>query len=269
MPEIRKAYVDTSVGQVHYRYGGTGKDNLLLLHRTPVTSEIYEPLMRLLAPRFWMLAIDNIGFGMSAAPPRQSTFGDHTDVMLEVLDALQVSKTHIFGHHTGAAIGCELAVIAPARVRKLFLSAPPFFEEARRGKHRENITTLEIKEDYTYLTLKWKYRPVPGGTEVDLDARCQELAWRLLPGCRFWEGPGAVYAYDMAKRLPLIQAPTLVMSGEHDSLRQYVEPTAQLVRGSRQLIVPDAVTRMEIRHATELADIITEFVDEKEAKGSR
>ena len=87
-----------------------------------------------------------------------------------------------------------------------------------------------------------------------------ELVWRLKAGSRFIETCEAVFTYNMASRLPLIEAPTLVMAGETDTLVEYVERTARLVKRSRQHIVPGATNFMMLQEPEKLAEIIRDFL---------
>ena len=96
MVTIRKAYADTSIGQIHYRYAGEG-EKLLLLHNSPSCSEVYEPLMKLLAPSLSLVALDTPGFGMSPFPPNRYTIPDYARIVFEVLDDLKVAKNQCSG----------------------------------------------------------------------------------------------------------------------------------------------------------------------------
>ena len=261
MEQVRRGYQDTSIGQVHYLYAGAGEP-LLLLHRGAATSEVYVQLMGLLASDFAVVAVDNPGFGMSDHPPRPYTIPEFIQVVLEVLDGLQIDTTNVLGHHTGCALACELAAAAPKRVRRLILSGPPRFDEQEARRRLSMILPLDISDDGTSLTLKWDYRTgvAAAGSNASLEDLCRELSWRLRAEARFMEGPRAVFGYDMASRLPSIEAPTLVVAGEHDWLREAVEPTALLVRNSRQHIIPGGTNRIEIQHAPELARVIRQFL---------
>ena len=61
---VRRGYVDTRHGQVHYRESGKGAP-LVLLHATPRSARVYTKLQALLAKRFHVIAPDTLGFGNS------------------------------------------------------------------------------------------------------------------------------------------------------------------------------------------------------------
>ena len=45
MIEIKKAYIDTESGQIHYRYLSGNGTPLLFFHRTPASSIMFEKMM--------------------------------------------------------------------------------------------------------------------------------------------------------------------------------------------------------------------------------
>ena len=150
MVEIKRAYVDTSIGQMHYRYAGEG-DSLVILHQTASSSEAYEPLMGLLASRFSVVAMDTPGFGMSDAPPRPFTIPDYALVLQEALDGMGIATTSVFGHLTGASIASELAASAPQRVEKLILMRPVCLEAEELKRRLDQIVGGSIPA-MTFLT---------------------------------------------------------------------------------------------------------------------
>ncbi|MBK8783748.1 MAG: hypothetical protein IPO22_18520 [Anaerolineales bacterium] len=70
MSIIRKGYVDTPNGQVHFRQlKKVDGVPLVLLHQTASSGMMFEPLMTLLSDSFHTLALDTPGFGASFLPP--------------------------------------------------------------------------------------------------------------------------------------------------------------------------------------------------------
>ena len=137
---IRKGYVDTPDGQVHYRLceGGQGLP-LVFLHQTASSSQMYEPLMGVLQGQYRMIALDTPGFGQSDFPPQTPTTSSYVTTLLSALQNLGVQEFHLFGHHTGACLGCEMAVIAPARVRSLMMVGPVYMDEAERQRWETGV----------------------------------------------------------------------------------------------------------------------------------
>ncbi len=258
--EIRKAYADTSIGQIHYRYAGEGA-SLLFLHQTPTSSEIYEPLMGLLAPYFFTVAVDTPGFGMSAFPLEPYTIPDYTAVVLEFLDALSIETAHVLGHHTGTCLAVELATSAPDRVDKLILSGPICLNEEQRGERLKRLPLMELNEDGSYLKKTWDYLSVrQQGDSLDLESRHRLLVWRLKAGPRFIDARTAVFRYDLPSRLPLVKSPTLVLKGEEDIMKDTAEPAVQLLKRATLRTIPGAKNWFEYQNHQEVAEHVLAFL---------
>lgn len=261
---ILKGYANTSIGQMHYRQVGKGK-NLVLFHRTQTCSETFEPLMRLLAPHgFSVIAVDSPGFGMSPWLPVGFTIPDIGKVMLELLDALGVRKASLFGHYTGASISCEIAATAPARVEKLILSNPVNYNAEERRERLARFPRIAAKDDGSHLKEIWNAlstsQIAPPEMDIDLDLRHRAFVWRLQAETRLLEFPAAVFGYDMGSRLSKIKAPTLVLAGEFDPMRDAVEPTARAIKGALYQVIPGATRWVERQRLEDLARIIRSFI---------
>lgn len=119
---MRRAFADTSIGQIHYREMGSGKP-LLLLGSSGRSSRMFAPLIPLLARQRRVLAPDLPGFGASAAMPPGMTIEALADLTMEFLDAVQVGPAvAVYGFHTGNKIGTAMAVRHEARVEKLIIA---------------------------------------------------------------------------------------------------------------------------------------------------
>ena len=122
---IRRGYVDTRIGQIHYRGAGTDPGPpLILLHQTASSSAMYERVMWLLDGHYRLAALDPPGFGQSDFPPPQPSVHDYATTLLEALTNLGFPRFHVFGHHTGASIACAMAATAPERVANLIPLRP-------------------------------------------------------------------------------------------------------------------------------------------------
>ncbi len=263
MVEIRKTYVDTSIGQVHCRLAGTGEP-MVLLHQTATSSEVYEPLMGYLASDVWVVAMDTPGFGMSPFPPHHYDIADYARILVEVLDGLEIASASIFGHHTGASIACELAAAAPERVRKLILSSPICYEGDERERRLERVKatfpSLVPDDDGIYLVKAWRdLVERQEGWNIDPQQKNREMVWKLKAGPRYKETAIAVFGYDMPARLPLVEAPTLVIAGQHDPHRNAADHAARLLRQGHHNVVPGGRHWLEIEQVQELAKLILDF----------
>ena len=123
-PGFASHWVDTDVGRIFARTGGSGPP-LLLLHGFPQTHVMWHRLAPELAKRFSVVAMDLRGYGWSVAP--QSKGGEFytkremgRDVV-SVMEDLGHVRFRICGHDRGARVAYRLALDHPGHVEKLAL----------------------------------------------------------------------------------------------------------------------------------------------------
>jgi len=120
---IENFYAKTSGGQIHGRRVEGSGDPVVLLHRTPVSSAGFVPVLRFLARAGQAaVALDTPGFGQSFMPGGAPTARDYGQWLLEAIDALGIDRFHLAAHHTGTHFAAEIAATAPGRVASLTLS---------------------------------------------------------------------------------------------------------------------------------------------------
>ncbi|MBB4683876.1 alpha/beta fold hydrolase [Amycolatopsis jiangsuensis] len=213
---VRKAYADTSLGQVHYAEAGSGPV-LVLLHQTPRSHDEFRELQPLLAAEHRVLALDMPGFGQSVRLPAPQTIEAFAGGVLAFLDALGLAEVAVLGHHTGGAVGIELAARIPERVRSLVLSSTPWTGPEYRAAHAGRTTVDEVAptEDGQHLVEMWGIRR-PYYPPGRADLRDRFLHDALAPGVDPAEGHRACVRYRMEERIGLVRAPVLLIGGEAD-----------------------------------------------------
>src|SRR5215471_8679794 len=93
MRQSRRGYVEASGGQqLHYRVAGDrGGAALVLIHQSPSSGAMWEPILPELASRgYFVVAPDLIGHGASDAPEALPTLHEYADGVWQVMDALDV-----------------------------------------------------------------------------------------------------------------------------------------------------------------------------------
>lgn len=111
---MRRGYADTRFGQIHYQEAGDGPA-LVLLPAATQAHYIFDGLMRQLAPRFRVIALDTLGSSFSAPLPANATFGTLADSVHDCLDSLSIERAHVYGIHTGNKIAAAFGARFPQR----------------------------------------------------------------------------------------------------------------------------------------------------------
>lgn len=212
---IKRAFLDTADGQIHYRIGGAG-EALLLLHMNPRSSDEYRELMPILAQQYRVIAMDLMGFGDSDKPPRLYSVADYAQTVIALLDELGIEKVNLLGNHTGAFVSGEVTVAYPDRVNKLILSnVAGFGETGQADLMRRFQKGFVIKPDGSHLMDRWLARSrYVGSPELNHRWVLDDLKCFGYPLYAVWAVGN--YCLDAAERFTQIHCPTLILWGIDD-----------------------------------------------------
>ncbi|HZF25106.1 MAG TPA: alpha/beta hydrolase [Steroidobacteraceae bacterium] len=232
---IRRGYITTGSGQLHYRSAGQGPV-VVLLPEPPRSSSVYTPLMERFADEFTLIALDLPGYGNSPAlnlpgPPTVSHFAAR---VAEALGALGVQRYAVYGYHGSSKIALQLAVTQPARVAiavldglSLPLEMPdaqflqrylPPFELSDDGSHlaREWTRLLDAHRFYPWFARSERARL---NTDLPDAVALHDYALDLFSaGAHYAVAPLAIQRCDARQLLQQAEARIVVMAREDDFL---------------------------------------------------
>ena len=223
---IRKGYVDTAEGQVHYRSTQGAGPPVVFLHQTASSSAMWNGMMTTMEGRR-CIALDTPGFGGSYDPEEVPDIGYYAQVMTEALDALGVRQFHLCGHHTGSCIAVEMGAELSARVLSLAMFGPVQLTQEERDSFRSHFSTpFAPTADGSYLQQTWDYLAGLGADKA-LDLHHREVVDTL----RAWHGRvqaySAVWEQDFPALLDRVECPLLFLCARDDVLWPYFERAAQ------------------------------------------
>jgi pimeloyl-ACP methyl ester carboxylesterase len=231
--------VDTRFGQVHVRTANDSSPGrpLVLLHMSPRSSRMWEPLQRALdRPTY---AVDRLGYGFSDAPPHPLSMEDYTRATLDALESLGLKDFDVLGMHTGSLEAIELAHQAPGHVRRCGIVAVPVFDDAeKRAMAAYTRQVLEPSEDGAHLARAWRarfqYRTPPFDLD-DVQRRFVDFVLSPDPGAAYV----AVFGYDAATRLRACPAPLTAIVPRDDVYEVSMRSRALLPDGATWLDCSD------------------------------
>jgi 4,5:9,10-diseco-3-hydroxy-5,9,17-trioxoandrosta-1(10),2-diene-4-oate hydrolase len=129
--ETTSRFADLPSGlRLHYHEAGDpSAETVLLLHGGGPGASAWSNFGRtlgVLAQRFHVLAVDQVGFGQSSKPEEfdKQFFAASADSLAELLDRLGVERAHCVGNSLGGGTSVRLALDHPGRAGRLVLMAP-------------------------------------------------------------------------------------------------------------------------------------------------
>jgi pimeloyl-ACP methyl ester carboxylesterase len=256
---VERAFVRIEEGLVHYRHAGESSDQgprpLYMMHAGPGSSKQLEAVVSILGESRRAIAGDTLGFGDSVPPePEAPDLSYYADTVVRVWDALDLDRVDVYGSHTGANIGMEIAIAHPDRVGKLVFDGVALFDPALSADMLENyapeITPLDNGEHFIWA---WNFIRDMGvyfphykrdaehymGLEPWPAPLIHDLVIEVMKARdHYHKGYNAVFRHKTHERLPLVTVPTLCMAHEADPLHVSVGEAAALVPGSMHHLLP-------------------------------
>ena len=192
----RRARVGSAM--LSYQVAGSGPP-LVLLHGLAGSGRWWQRNTAHLARRFRVYVVDLIGFGASRGlhPP---IFDEVAGYIAAWMDQLEIRRTSIVGHSMGGLVAAGLAANAPDRIERLVLvDAAAFLVEQHYVYHLQGLfrELFQVQIDFLTMLVADAYR---AGPFTLMNAINQLLTTDFRP------------------KLSLVQAPTLLVWGEHDAL---------------------------------------------------
>jgi 3-oxoadipate enol-lactonase len=214
-PGVTLAYEDDWFGPPW-----TTPQAVLLVHGNSESSRAWTEWVPHLAGRYRVIRLDLPGFGASTAPPDYRwTAPEVAADIARFLDAIAITRCHLIGAKYGGSISLALASLEPQR----FLSLCVFGSPAR-GVGTGNVDKMRAKGVRQWATKTMRARLGSTASEGQIEW------WTELMGAtdpRAAVGASsALVAMDLDDRLPLIKAPTLIVTTQESGL-QAVEAVRQ------------------------------------------
>lgn len=258
---MKRAYLDTPAGQIHYQTDGSGEP-LLLIHKTSLSADEYAEVIPIFAKSHRVIAMDTLGYGKSDKPSIVYYIEDYAQSIIDFLKSLGIKRTSLVGHLTGASIAVEVTASHPEWVNKLVLISCPYYDpevlEARLKTYHFGVE--EIKEDGSHLLELWsRYREtMPQAKPENLQ---RTILGYLMAGPRAHDGHQAVFRYPIEKRLRLIQCPTLLISGGKDDIfHNRLQVTRDLISRCRTEVIEGGGDLVPLEKPNEFVRVVLDFL---------
>lgn len=226
---------------------GPDRPWLVMLHGATQHSGVFDRQVAAFRGAFRLLLVDLPGHGGSAGIPGPFGQAEYTDAVRAVLDHVGVDAMHVWGTHTGAAIGLLLAADDPGRrIRSLILDGvvvpgvdlPSVTRNYGRARVTARTRGIEAARREWFDEAEWfdVIRAHP--------AACRAAAHRAMidafGGAPWLDTSAARVISGFEARLATIGVPVLLVNGEHDlpDFRATAERVARLLPDAEQYVAP-------------------------------
>jgi pimeloyl-[acyl-carrier protein] methyl ester esterase len=255
---------------------------LVMLHGWALNLRVFDELVEKLEapasqPRFDISRCDLPGHGRAPEPP--DLYGDEAEGAWDVGKVADFvlkempPRCILLGWSLGAKISMEIAARAPERIRGLILiSATPKFARSDDWLHGANPAALDalgrhLRDDYRRTVNDFLSLQVRGSMQAEEtlnNLRNALLAQGECAPATLLRSLRLLHQIDQRPRLPLIQAPTLVIAGQYDRVvhPSATKAAAALIPNARYQELPRCGHAPFISHVHEVVELIQEFAAE-------
>lgn len=227
---------------IAYRFDGAADQPVLILSNSIATDHtMWDGQIASFARHFRVLRYDMRGHGDSSAPAGAYSLDRLGRDVLELMDGLGIAQAHFLGLSLGGYVGQWLGVHAPERLLRLVLSnTAPHLGPA--SAIDEKIAALNggapMAEFAEAFLANWFPRRL-----LDTDRATTERFRRMIlrtPPHGLAGAFAAVRDADLRRVLKVIELPTLVIGGAHDTvtLAEHSEQITAAIPGARLVLLP-------------------------------
>lgn len=236
-------------GDVYVRVnsiGDSGDRPFVLVPGIGVSSTYFEKLAPHLNEFGPVHALDLPGFGGVPHPQKTLEIRDYADLVGRVIDEMKLDDPIIVGHSMGSQIVSDLVARRPD-ISTLVLIGPVIHPKERR------VLTQAVR----FLQAAWHEPGTVKVLAISSYLFCG-VKWfaRVLP---------KMMSFPIEERLPHIQAHTLVIRGEFDSVspRDWIDEITSLLPSSRAWEIEGAAHSVMYAHAEAVAKLCVRHAREE------
>ncbi len=249
---------------LYYEVNGSGQP-LLFIHGLGSSTRDWELQVAEFSKSFKVITFDLRGHGQSDKPPGPYSMAMFASDTVGLLKALGVESANVVGLSLGGGVAFQLAIDAPALVKKLVIvnSAPALI--VRTFKDRLNVWQR-------FAIVKWLgMRKMGEVLSQRLFPKPEHAAWRATFVERWAENDSRAYqdamramiGWSVMDKLGSIQCPTLILTADQDYIPVAVkEEYTKLIPGARWVVIPDTHHALPVEEPQKFNAAVMEFLQE-------
>jgi pimeloyl-ACP methyl ester carboxylesterase len=226
--------------RIYYETFGNGRPVLVLHGGLGKLEDMGNQIQALAATRF-VIAPDSRGHGRSSDSDAPLSYALMADDMVKVLDALGIGRVDLVGWSDGGIIGLEIAMRHPERIGRMVVISANYDVDGLAHKPATVTDIPPVPDFYKRIAADPAHWPV--------FYRKVATMWGSQPKFTFAE-------------LAIIQAPTLVMAGDHDLIkRDHTDRLAKAIPRAEEVIIPGGTHFAVLEKPNVVDPYILRFLD--------
>jgi pimeloyl-ACP methyl ester carboxylesterase len=255
--DITDGFVSTDHGRIHYLETGSGPA-IILLHTNGNSAYEYEDMLKILAPKFRVIAWDQPGHGDSDPISRHYSVEDFSDALASFMDALGLKTASILGSSIGGAIATDFGARHGDKINTLFICEAPvrtqevwqknwWNTEKNYGMATQTMAQIENRLNHTdedFLT-RWNVDRNKAGSWV-----MTQVMWALRQ-------------YDMEGAMPKITCKPVVVVGGKSGVKAAEPIYRKLIDGMSFELMENSGHFPMLDEPHVLSEIVIKYVDAK------
>lgn len=260
------------VNGVNYYYAIQGRgEPLLVLHGGLGSSDMFGPVLPMLAKTHQVIAVDLHGHGRTALGDRKIDLPDMGNDMAGVLEKLGYKQADVFGYSLGGGVALQFAFQHPLRVKRLVVASAGF---AQDGFYPEMLPM----QSQVGAAMADAMKPTPMYQSYVKVAPHPDEFPKLLDQMGEWMRK----SYDWSEDVKKLAMPVMLVYGDSDMFRpEHIVRFYQLLGGglkdagwqrehmarNRLAILPN-LTHYEMFAAPEMGRTVLAYLDGKDGPAS-
>jgi pimeloyl-ACP methyl ester carboxylesterase len=265
-PTVKEPSFDSDGVRIHYLVQGKEDgEPVLLIHGFTANSEgQWEPVLKVLAKDYKVIAMDCRGHGGSEKPHDPKKYGlEMTKDAVRLLDHLKIDKAHVVGYSMGAGITLQVAARYPERVRTATLGGAGLPLPERATLMESLADSLEQGKGLGPLIVALTPKDKPRPTEEQIKAIDAALLARNDSKALAAVIRGGLDDKELAlsdEKIKGIKVPMLALIGEVDPLRAGVDELKKRLPDVKVVVI-DKADHITAFGREEFVSGLKEFLD--------
>lgn len=260
--QLKRGYLDTANGQIHFGTAGEGPA-LLLIHQSSSSMEEFAALIPYLVNKYQLIIFDLPGHGLSSDPSSEPGVEEFTDVALAVVKHLNIEKCSVLGHHGGALMTMNFAFRFPERTEKVILSGTSGLKsEEEKKEFSKNLASkkkVELDKKGESLLLAWQ-RYVAYMPEAHVKVVLRPFLNSVMTRMRPYDAHHAVLKWNRLTALENLNVPVLLLQGLLDEFVSNQENLLDIIPKAERQVIDNGGAFLFFDKPKECAEIIDAFL---------